>query len=60
MVLSNPHNKKLHQTNIAAFVLCKSLRSILHKPLSAIFAGELGVRGPATGEIKGKRYHRRF
>ena|GEM_PF-3962421 len=39
----DPAHKKLHLTNIAALVLCMSRSSILHKTLSAIFAGELGV-----------------
>ena len=66
MVLSS--NKKLHQTNIAAFVLCMSRSSILHKTLSAIFAGELGViaRGKTLvlaagfGFLKGQRECFRF
>ncbi len=43
-IVDPAHNKKLHLTNIAALVLCMSRSSILHKTLSAIFAGELGVK----------------
>jgi hypothetical protein len=43
-VLSNSPNNTLHLTNIATLVLCMSRSSILHKTLSAIFAGELSVK----------------